>query len=216
MSREQKRNANINIDFQTGKHASEIFNRSQRVNTFDKIGSLLADVKSKHQSSEPDIYYGLILYSNKIDLEFLSDRYGTESRIYNDIIKQHTAKDSKSKGDLYECIVHIPEITGMLPWPDFTKIQPALLDPANFSSSASAVVTVEDFERMKQNYPKVFSEAFPEVIKLSLYPRFYYYSDKSGQPAMYNMCKVKFTSASPTRGIGIFLEQLSEYWYSFN
>ena len=102
----------------------------------------------------------------------------------------------------------------MLPWPDFTKLVPALRDPELFQFAQGNAVDEADFERVKAEYPQVLTDAFPEVVKLAMYPKFYFYKSGAGQPAPFNMCKVKFSQASPTKGLGIYLETVSEAWYS--
>ena len=208
MAKDGKDKANVNLDLQAGKHVSEIFNRSQRTNTFDKISSFVKAIREKHQSTEPGEYVGLLLWTNQKKIGDLSDRYGSQSRLSSDIVKQHG--ENRRKRASFECIVHIPEITGML-WPDFTKLVPALRDPELFQFAQGNAVDEADFERVKAEYPQVLTDAFPEVVKLAMYPKFYFYKSGAGQPAPFNMCKVKFSQASPTKGLGIYLETVSEH-----
>ena len=47
-----------------------------------------------------------------------------------------------------------------------------------------------------------------EILKLAMYPSFYYFTD-SGAPPFGHYCKVKFSKSMPTKGVGIYLGSLS-------
>lgn len=195
-----------NIDLVAGKHATELANSSQRLSIFDKLTAVVSEVKKKHQAPAPGEYMGCLLDTVKrkaLDLEMV---YGRESKFYNDIIKEHGKSDITASSTIYECRVHIPELTGMLPWPSMYKIIDAKKDPAEVATQ------VIEAEKRAKEYPKKVAAAYPELMKLLLYPKFYYFDPDKGAPPPGKMCIVKFSDAIPTKGLGIYVKSLSSNW----
>ena len=189
------------------------FSTNQRTNTFDKISSFVKAIREKHQSTEPGEYVGLLLWTNQKKIGDLSDRYGSQSRLFSDIVKQHGENHQKKKDKFLSALSTFRNNRNAT-MARLYKIGPCTSGPQLFQFAQGNAVDEADFERVKAEYPQVLTDAFPEVVKLAMYPKFYFYKSGAGQPAPFNMCKVKFSQASPTKGLGIYLETVSEAWYS--
>lgn len=197
---------NPNIDLVAGKYVSELINNSQRLSMFDKLKAVVDIVRSRNQATKDGEYLGCLLDTVKRDAEYLHDIYGENSKFFSDIIKEHGKSKVSKKSTIYECRVHIPELTGMLPWPSQVTINAAKTDPAE------AAAETNDAVKRAKEYPDKVAAAFPELMKLLLYPKFYYYNPDTGAPPPGRMCIVKFSDAMPTKGLGIYVETLSEAW----
>ena len=197
---------NPNIDLVAGKYVSELINNSQRLSMFDKLKAVVDIVRSRNQATKDGEYLGCLLDTVKRDAEYLHDIYGENSKFFSDIIKEHGKSKVSKKSTIYECRVHIPELTGMLPWPSQVTINAAKTDPAE------AAAETNDAVKRAKEYPDKVAAAFPELMKLLLYPKFYYYNPDTGAPPPGRMCIVKFSDAMPTTGLGIYVETLSEAW----
>ena len=197
---------NPNIDLVAGKYVSELMNNSQRLSMFDKLKAVVDIVRSRNQATKDGEYLGCLLDTVKRDAEYLHDIYGENSKFFSDIIKEHGKSKVSKKSTIYECRVHIPELTGMLPWPSQVTINAAKTDPAE------AAAETNDAVKRAKEYPDKVASAFPELMKLLLYPKFYYYNPDTGAPPPGRMCIVKFSDAMPTKGLGIYVETLSEAW----
>ena len=197
---------NPNIDLVAGKYVSELINNSQRLSMFDKLKAVVDIVRSRNQATKDGEYLGCLLDTVKRDAEYLHDIYGENSKFFSDIIKEHGKSKVSKKSTIYECRVHIPELTGMLPWPSQVTINAAKTDPAE------AAAETNDAVKRAKEYPDKVAAAFPELMKLLLYPKFYYYNPDTGAPPPGRMCIVKFSDAMPTKGLGIYVKTLSEAW----
>lgn len=193
-----------NIDLVAGKVISEIINNHEDVNAFDVVRNLLKRVKEKETTQDPDVFIGYNFYTIPRDLHYLDKYFGKESKFYKEILRGSNTKGeiNPKSGLVFECKVHIPEITGILPYPDINKIIGAMSrEPEKIVETAR-----KDYEKQR---PKRLAEGFPEILKLSMFPSFYYYAD-SGAPAFGHYCKVKFSDAMPTKGVGIYLGSLKD------
>ncbi len=197
---------NPNIDLVAGKYVSELINNSQRLSMFDKLKAVVDIVRSRNQATKDGEYLGCLLDTVKRDAEYLHDIYGENSKFFSDIIKEHGKSKVSKQSTIYECRVHIPELTGMLPWPSQVTINAAKTDPAE------AAAETNDAVKRAKEYPDKVAAAFPELMKLLLYPKFYYYNPDTGAPPPGRMCIVKFSDAMPTKGLGIYVKTLSEAW----
>lgn len=197
---------NPNIDLVAGKYVSELINNSQRLSMFDKLKAVVDIVRSRNQATKDGEYLGCLLDTVKRDAEYLHDIYGENSKFFSDIIKEHGKSKVAKQSTIYECRVHIPELTGMLPWPSQVTINAAKTDPAE------AAAETNDAVKRAKEYPDKVAAAFPELMKLLLYPKFYYYNPDTGAPPPGRMCIVKFSDAMPTKGLGIYVKTLSEAW----
>ena len=197
---------NPNIDLIAGKHVTDLPNNNQRLSIYDKLKSIVAEVQSKHQAPKDGHYLGCLLDTVKRTAEDIKDIYGFESKFYSDIVKQHGKSEIKPDSTIYECRVHIPELTGMLPWPKQSLINAAKSDPSEAAQETT------DAEKRAKEYPGKVAAAFPELMKLMLYPKFFYYDPDAGAPQPGRMCIVKFSDGMPTRGLGIYVETLSDAW----
>ena len=199
----EKNSSFSNIDLQAGRAVDEILNSNQKVNSIDKIKALLSRVKEDHASADPGEYYGLLLHTIPRSTEYMDSLYNSESKFYKEIMRAHGTGKSSKKSTIYECTVHVPEVSGVLPYPDLDIIHESLKPPNEAASETY------DYGEWLKEYPSKLAAAFPEILKLSMYPKFYYYNPDHGMPAPGHMCKVRFSDSIPTAGAGIYLKSLS-------
>ena len=197
---------NPNIDLVSGKYVSELANNNQRVEVFDKLKAIVDEVQARHQAPKPGHYLGCLLDTVKRDVDYLDGLYGQESKFFSDIVSEHGKSKVTKNSVIYECRVHIPELTGMLPWPSQVTINAAKSDPAE------AAAETNDAKQRAKEYPDKVARAFPEMMKLLLYPKFYFFDPDAGAPPPGRMCVVKFSDSMPTKGLGVYVETLSEEW----
>jgi hypothetical protein len=185
-----------------------------RANVFDKINARLNEIKKTNQKTkvkQDDSFFGYVLYSVPITISEFSQMFPPETPFHKEVLLGGgTAKantSAKPGASIIECRIHIPEITGFLPLPDHDLIFSALRLPK---------VTVKTYEKeykkrlneFKKQYPEARKKAFKEIMKINLYPKFYFYTENSQIPTMGQFCKVKFSKSLPqeTKGVGIYLE----------
>ena len=189
-----------NIDLISGKIADGVLNNNPRSDSFDRIKSLLKEVKDRHNNSEPDEYFGYCLYSSRWSVKKFQSIYPPESKFYKDVIFAKNKKKIDESVSILCCRVHIPEITGILPFPDMLKI-----------FSLQQLYKEESITDSK-NKAKVayhIARSTPEIMKIDLQPKFFMYTEENNTVPLGQLCKVKFLEDSyPTRGMGLFLQML--------
>lgn len=202
MSGDKGTGSTKNIDLVAGKFIDDVINNHPEIDTYDTIKQLLQRVKDREAEQDPEIFYGYNFYTIPRDLNYLDKYFGEKSKFYQEILRANNDGNIKpTSGTVFECKVHIPEITGILPTPKIDKIIGAFKKaPGNIIESAR-----KDYEKQR---PKRLAEGFPEILKLAMYPSFYYFTD-SGAPPFGHYCKVKFSKSMPTKGVGIYLGSLS-------
>lgn len=195
-----------NISLVTGKHVTSLANNNQRLSVYDKLKNIVDEVRKNHQSVKEGHYLGCILDTVKREVSYLKERFGEQSVFYMDVIKEHGMSKVPPGAELWECRVHIPELTGMLPWPKQSLMNAAKEDPAETADEVS------DAQERAKNYPDRVAAATPELLKLALYPKFYFFKPDAGAPLPGQMCIVKFSDGIPTKGLGIYVETLTQNW----
>lgn len=191
-----------NIDLVAGKVIDDVLNKSQQTDVFDRMKVLFDLVEEEHSSQDPSEYFGYIMYTVFRDKEHFQKYFGLDSKFFKEILRGAGGGKMSKNQTIYECAVHIPEISGVLPTPDLDAAYGALQRPTDMRTEDAA----KDFD---EKFPKRKAEAFPELLKMSMYPKFYYFNPGGGSlPIPGKMCRVKFSTAMPTRGHGILLETL--------
>ena len=188
-----------NIDIAASKVANGIINNSPYSTPQDKIKSLLTEVRDRHQNVEPDEYFGYCLYSDRWTIAKFQSLFPPESKFYKDVVFAKNKKKPEAGATILCCRVHIPEITGVLPFPELGMISKLteLFAEGNL-----------DNPKAKKRLSRAVSLASPQVAKIDLQPRFFMYSKENIVIPMGQLCKIKFLKDCPTRGLGIFLEML--------
>ena len=190
-----------NIDLVAGKVVTKALYRSStgRQNHTDILANLLKALRSSLAGNDPLKFAGYTLYTVQRDVAYMHQYFGKDNKFYKDIISQKgkAAVSVPENSTFYETKVHIPEITGCLPYPDLDKVW-GTYRPADTRMNEDAR---EDFEKQR---PKRLAEGFSEIIKMSLFPSFFLYGANGGRPVDGKLCMVRFSDAMPSRGYGIF------------
>tara|TARA_B100000927_G_scaffold291248_2_gene292561 strand:+ start:2894 stop:3520 length:627 start_codon:yes stop_codon:yes gene_type:complete len=192
-----------NIDLTEGRFVDGLINNTPDVDAFDQISQILKKVKENDASDDPDVFYGFNFWTMPRTLDYMNKYYGEDSQFYKEVLRTNSSDAKVPKNStVYECKVHIPEITGILPYPSITKIIGAT-SAKNLEALPDAVI-----KSYNKSRPERLAVGFTEILKLAMYPSFFYYSDKVGAPPFGHYCKVKFSKAFPTKGVGIYLGSL--------
>ena len=115
---------------------------------------------------------------------------------------------AKSQGAIISYRVHVPEISGVLPFPDVSKYieSEKLRDQAYAISEDASAADQRKFDELSKKSEKLFKEFLPEYYKFDFFPRMYSYTESSNEASMGQFCKIKIASSLPTKGIGIVLK----------
>ena len=174
----------------------------------DQYNSLFKEVKEKHSgiidtNSEMVAY---TLFHKKYEVQEFTKVFGEKSSFTREVLNMSGHNEIKSTGWFGEVRVHIPELTGMLPYPDVEKI----LEYEKLRDSSPVNKTEADNLQKNQSKLKgLLDEAAHEHLKISLFPRMYYYTESNRLASKLQFCKIKFSKSLPTKGMGIFLASLS-------
>lgn len=198
---------NVPVNSTDGKQIDSILNRGSNLHPMDRINSLFKEVKEKHSSiidSSSEMIAYVLFHKKYESLEF-TKIFGEKSSFTREVLDASGHNKIKTSGWFGEVRVHIPELTGMLPYPDFKKI----LEFENLRDTSPANQEESDKLQKRQSKLKGFLEsAAPELLKISLFPRMYYYTQSNSVASKLQFCKIKFSRSLPTRGLGVYLESL--------
>ena len=192
-----------NLDLIEGRFIDSLLNNTPDLDAFDQMSQILKKVKEKDASADPDVFYGFNFWTMPRTLDYMDKYYGSDSQFYKEVLRTSSSETKIPKNStVYECKVHIPEITGILPYPSIRKIIGAT-SAKNLQSLPDAVI-----KSFQTGRPERLAVGFTEILKLSMYPSFFYFNNKTGAPPFGHYCKVKFSKAFPTKGVGIYLGSL--------
>ena len=200
-----------NIDILAGKKFDEVLNNDQQTDVYDKFNAFYNAFRDQYSTKEPGEYVGYNMYSIPRTIDSIIEMFGEKSKFFKEIMRLHGDATYDEDGVVYECKVHIPEITSVLPLPDLIAIYRA----QSFNQQVYKIDDAGARKAYEQNYTKWLAESVPEILKMILYPSFFYYSSNRSMPPFFQLCKVKFSDALPTRGYGLFKEPLSANFINY-
>ncbi len=199
---------NITLD---GRHRDAIYNNDNVQNPVDKIRAMLDKIKSTHQSlrSDKEELFGYNLFSRRVTMNEFVMMYPEDSAFFKELLNHKNVNKANAAAHFVECRIHIPEITGLFPLPDWSILreQNKLYDDYENVSAENNQKKMKEIDKKIEDTNK---KLFKEILKINLYPRMYYYTaigesiDKGG------FCKVKFTKSMPTMATGLVLEILDD------
>ena len=206
------RNQIVNIP-SSGRQYDETNNRDNSQDHIDKMTSYFQSIRAKNNKIEKDEFLGYVLFSHLIKIEKFEQIYDQSSEFFKELMYAQEIVEPRKDASIIQYRVHIPELTGMLPFPDFSNY-------AKYLKMTNELLlidfnTAEDekrYERLLKESEELKKEFWPEVLKLDLFPRFYQYTEKGSAhgPLPGLFCKVKMTNSLPTKGTGILLKVYDE------
>lgn len=210
MNTKSKFNEITNFDDVEGKYVSRILNNDDQQDAFDRMKSFFDEVRASHQKIEKDEFYAFTLYSRKMTLTEFVSYYPAESPFFKETINEKGSISVNESATVVEARIHIPEISGMLPLPDwsiYAKRRQLLTKRATSQEKGSNPKDAEDVEKeLKQ----ATEDWYKEILKISLFPKAYYYTEKGENLDWGRFCKVKFSKSMPTKGVGIITQKLDD------
>lgn len=193
-----------NIDAKN-RIASSVINKRYNQSALDGIRSKLASVKDSEASKsaiEDGQLAGVLLWERTFPFDIFKNKYENNITLYREI----TDKGNQGGPGYFvrEAYVHIPEMTLMLPYPDFSIINEYFESVDNLKDQKDAM---SDTHLEKQ---KKCEKEFKKII---MYPRFYQVTTSalSTRDADYNsLCLVKSLNKNGlmTESVGKFMKKI--------
>lgn len=193
-----------------GKTKDKILNNYPQT-PVDKLNALLRKVKEQHQELKKGEYFGWSLFSTRLlPLEFV-DMFPSDSSFFKEVLNQAGTNKLNMAGHFTETRIQVPELTGMLPMPDFG----ILTNRTRLLENQKLAIVEDDSSKVEQvtkDLREAEKKALKEILKINLFPRAYYYSEDNSVTDRGRLCKIKFSDSLPTKGIAILVEELDDYF----
>ncbi len=182
-----------NID-EKNRIISDVVNRRYNQGPLSRIQNILSQVKKNSILSSPESLVGVCLWSNRMTMASFKAKYENMTTLFREITQK--GEKTKDTNTVLETYVHIPELTGMLPYPDFTIIEKYLRLRNEAKDS-------DQFEKTQKEVEKEFK-------KITYYPRFYKAFDSAPTVGIERPVEVKTLKSSGlnTDAIGVFIKSL--------
>ena len=131
----------------TGRKASPLTQTNPKTGprTFSELKEVLKDYR-KNLATGPREYIGVSFCGKKISPNSLKAMFKESMFFYESVLAQENATEASEDGSFVECFCYIPEITGMLPWPDYNIIKYAFSD-SDAASDWNKVVQADNKKR---------------------------------------------------------------------
>lgn len=201
------------------KFKSSINSRLGTRTAFDRIRSLLSEVKKK--SNEEDTsgkFYGLVLYSHKITTGQFKQIFKNNKDFTKQVMRASKITDSDKSGHFLEIFVEVPEISGLLPRPELKILMDIIKNKDEIVAAAGPLnLLITESERQRQELAAAGFSAFDnasspsarkarttldakksvdsifETMKIiSMYPKVYKYCKKNDFVGIGTTCEVEF------------------------
>lgn len=179
---------------------SDVINNRYNKSSLNEIQVRLKSIKeqrAKDEAVDDGELLGIALYSRTMPFEMFRKKYENNVSFY----RQITDKNEKRKktGFVREFYVHVPEITGMLPYPDFSIIE------KHIDEIVSGAEPTDGFKVNQQKCEK-------ELRKITMFPRFYECTTSAGGFLYNTICLVKSLRKEgvTSESLGKFLKIVDE------
>ena len=180
-------NDSINFDARN-RVVSDVINRSYTQSPLSELKGRIKAIKDQIATVDEEDLVGQILFARNWTMTQFKDKFKGNVQFMKHVTQDY-AKQGHNK-TVREYFVHIPELTGMLPYPNLETIKREYI-----SSSASTA------ENAGEEYEK-------QLRIVSMYPRFFQAADNQlswRAQSIGNYCKVKFVAQpGSTRVMGVF------------
>lgn len=208
-----EKNRIVNTTAVDGKTKDRVLNNYPQT-PVEKLTALLQKVKAQHQELKKGEYFGWSLFSTRLTIEEFVSMYPGDSAFTKEIINLAGKNSVNLAGHFTETRVQVPELTGMLPMPDFGILtnRTMLLNEQKSLLSNQQERDENKIKQVSNKLKKIEKDALREVLKMNLFPRAYYYSEDNSLTDRGRLCKIKFTDSLPTKGVAILLEEMDDYF----
>tara|TARA_B100000927_G_scaffold282683_1_gene269617 strand:+ start:1556 stop:2170 length:615 start_codon:yes stop_codon:yes gene_type:complete len=193
-----------NIDAKN-RIANEIINQRYNKHPLDVLKNRIQKIKEDEAvkgAVEDGQLVGIMLWSKVITFTQFRKKYENITSFYREITdKGSNSSDTEFVREVY---VHIPEMTTMLPYPNFNVIDKYM----NYFNPDV------NFSQQTAKFKEAEKECEKEFRKIVMFPRFYEVVSAPGRlPGSYNQpCLVQSLSGNglSTEGLGKFIKQIDQ------
>lgn len=204
-TREKAFNQVVNVPVDD-RQVDEINNRDYSMKPLDKMSSYFESLRAKNKKIEKNEFFGYILWAQRMRIDKFQEIYDPSTDFYKEILNASNVTKVKPGSMFISYRVHVPEISGMLPFPNFSF----WIKSEKLKDDAAMSDDEQKIEKMLKEAEGLVKKSIPEVLKVDLFPRMYSYTETSDIPYMGQFCKVKVADSLPTKGTGIVLEVYEE------
>tara|TARA_B100001094_G_C18183200_1_gene802161 strand:+ start:1054 stop:1656 length:603 start_codon:yes stop_codon:yes gene_type:complete len=158
---------------------SDVINNRYNKSSLNEIQTRLNSIKEDRAADDAvddGELLGIALYSRTMPFEMFRKKYENNVSFYRQITDKNEKK--KKSGFVREVYVHIPEISGMLPYPDFSIIG------KHIEEIKSSSEPTDGFKVSQQKCEK-------ELKKITMFPRFYECTTSAAGYIYNEICLVK-------------------------
>ncbi|OUV99304.1 MAG: hypothetical protein CBD16_08380 [Betaproteobacteria bacterium TMED156] len=183
-----------NIDVKN-RIIDDIVNQRYNKSPYQTLKSYLKRIKEdKALGISPKSLVGICLWTRMMTMQQFKSKYENMTTLFKHVtdLGQKTSK----RKNVLEAYVHIPELTGMLPSPDFAKI--------------NEYFKLKKEGKNSSRFETISKEAKVEFRKITYYPRFYKAMDAISGTYQGRAVEVESLSSSgfATEAIGSFIRVL--------
>ena len=146
-------------------------------------------------------------------VEEFQKMYPKDTSFYKSVVqKDGKAINPKKDASIIRAYCYIPEISGVLPFPDLSKVQ-AFLELWNKSSMPTDVSKQEDYmAKREKDIIKMYPDLYKEFQKVVMHPMFYKYVESTVTISPMEFVTVKFTEDFDTYHAGVISETHGDYY----
>mgnify|MGYP001354624036 CR=1 FL=1 len=176
----------------------------------DLMRSVFDKIRSENQEIKKDEFYGYCIYSRRIMMQEFLSMYPEDNPFFKELLNVKGVNSHNPSAHFVECRIHIPEITGIFPFPDWSvyKERIGIFDKLE---ELDEVDDSKKYKALEKDLEKVTKKWYKEVLKINLYPRMYLYTEDAEYVDWGRFCKVKFTDSFPTMATGIVIKVLDDH-----
>lgn len=197
---------------------SSLIGKESGLSAIGKVIAAVNEVKSKQAatSKTSEEFMGIVLMTSPplaMSVEEFEKIYPKDTSFYKSIVqKDGKAINPKKDASIIRAYCYIPEVSGVLPFPDLSKVQ-AFLKLWNKSAMPTDTKKQEEYmAKREKDIINMYPDLYKEFQKVVMHPIFYKYVESSATISPMEFVTVKFTEDFDTYHAGVISETHGDYY----
>jgi len=219
-------NPPINVRNQTSTTArpNPVLETNPAVNPIQHLANAVKWIRRKEASTSKssDTFNGIVLSANDMSLSKFIQKYPVESPFYQSVMqKSGRVLIPKKDASIVKVHCYIPEVSGILPFPDY-KIYNKYLslyagsgEPTKEDGQSQEVwdtIFTAYENKRKKDMKDIYPNLYKEFMKIIMHPVFYKYSESGAPPGIWEFVRVSYTKDFDSLHTGILKEAHGSFY----
>jgi hypothetical protein len=203
---------------------SGVLQNDPSVSPIQHLANSVKWIRKKHASTSKTSaqFGGIVLSASDMSLDKFLKKYPADSSFYKSVMqKSGKVLEPKKDASIVKVHCYIPEVSGILPFPDYKTYQKYLdLYAGTGEPIKQEGQKNDEFEKVEKEYSakrkkdmkEIYPDLYKEFTKIIMHPVFYKYSESGAPPGIWEYVTVSYTKDFDSMHTGVLEESHGDFY----